>query len=172
MLLLRKIKSTVSNTTSKKTSKQELFSSRNPSCRNTPSQHNAPPLRYCTENVRLFNPAVIARTMYIIQQIPLVCECECEWECEFECVCYCECACGCECERVSRIRAAGRCGGGGLRIARARRDLSNAHRRVKIHAGLSKSMWRGRGGPQSRGRAVPSGSGITALVCGSACAGS
>ena len=38
------------------------------------------------------------------------------------------------------VPAAGRCGKGGLRIARARRDLSNAHCTAQIHAGLSKSM--------------------------------
>ena len=32
-------------------------------------------------------------------------------------------------------------GPGGPGIARARRDLSNAHYRAQIHAGLSKSMW-------------------------------
>ena len=34
---------------------------------------------------------------------------------------------------------------GGQGIARARRDLSNAVGSAQIHAGLSKSMWRGRG---------------------------
>ena len=58
---------------------------------------------------------------------------------------------------LSRGRAApagGRRSLGGSGIARARRDLSHAHRRVQIHAGLSKSMWRGRGGPRALRRMV------------------
>ena len=50
-------------------------------------------------------------------------------------------------------------------------DLSNAVGSAQIHAGLSKSMWRGRGGPRSRRREVRTGFGTTPLVCGFACAG-
>ena len=50
-------------------------------------------------------------------------------------------------------------------------DLSNAVGSAQIHAGLSKSMWRGRGGPQSRRREVRSLFGITAIMCGFARAG-
>ena len=69
------------------------------------------------------------------------------------------------------VPAGGHWGVGGAGIVRARRDLSNAHGRAQIHAGLSKSMWRGRGGPRSRRREVRTVFGITPLVCGFACAG-
>ena len=45
------------------------------------------------------------------------------------------------CSRGWAVPAGGRCGQGGLRIARARRDIPNGLGSVQIHAGLSKSMW-------------------------------
>ena len=40
-------------------------------------------------------------------------------------------------------------------------DLSNAVGSAQIHTGLSKSMWRPRGGPRSRRREVRTGFGIS-----------
>ena len=60
---------------------------------------------------------------------------------------------------------------GGQGIAKARRDLSIALTPTQIHASRSKSMWRGRGGPRSRRRAVRTGFGIIVRVRSFACAG-
>ncbi len=54
-------------------------------------------------------------------------------------------------------------------IARARRDLPNAVGSAQIHAGLSKSMWRGRG--PGTGRFARTGLGTTPLGCSFACPG-
>ena len=51
----------------------------------------------------------------------------------------------------SAVPAAGHRGSGGLRTARARRDLSNAHYSTQIHSDLSKSMRRGLAAAPARG---------------------
>ena len=56
-------------------------------------------------------------------------------------------------------------------MARARRDLSNAHRREQIHAGLSKLMWRGLGRPRLGRNRGPQGFGPGRRVRGFADAG-
>ena len=74
-------------------------------------------------------------------------------------------------DRMLRGFCLSRSSPGGPRMARARRDLSNAPYSARGHAGLSKSMWRGLGGPRPRRNRVPQGFGPGRRVRGFAYAG-